>query len=1100
MTAANDPTAESPPPTAPPGDATAIQAGPPAEAPDIPLPPPPTPPVRKRVTPEQLAAEIARLDRVLVLMLLVLTFFLASFAVRNHDFWMHLATGRLIAQWQYTPGSDPFSYTSAKYWANHAWLYDLLLYGLTTLAGGIDAPAAGVVLVGFKALLIVALAVVLVCSGRPGRSLWAPALCAALAIVGISPRLWLQPICFSFLLLGLTVYVLLLPARRRARDPQARRTQRAYWLLVPLFILWVNLDSWFLLGPLAAGLYSLGQYLQETFAPLRTAEDAPEPGELRTLLLALVAGVAACLVNPHHYHAFLLPQELYSPVLDAIHARDARLFMIPSLFDPQYYRLPFDGGIVATWFLLPLAVLSLLSFAPNLKHPRLGRAVLWLGFLGLALYQARALLFFAIVAAPVTALNLQDFAVREFGPRPLVDARWRQWSLGGRLLTLLALAGLTVVSWPGWLYSRSEDPRRQRRVAWALEPDPSVRQAAEQLGRWREQGLLGPETHGFQFSPEIPSYCAWFCPGEKSFFDLRLPLFDAAVAGSYVEVRHGLRGVTGREASELGGGSAAVGDGAWEKVFRDPRHQIRYVVLNTMGEDDALRSWVRMVTNPEAWSLLYTDGRISILGWLTPPAPAFFRTARYDPRELAFGPQPVKAPEQGPGRSAQRPDLWQQFLHAPAPHPVAADGASLLWTYFSIASEHWPTARWPTATVAALWFADWTSAVGRAAAVPGTVLAPFEFATVRFNLQWQFLGGQGGGPPAPLLLAVRAARQALDENPDDFGAWFSLAQTYRHLWMDLEARWSSRQYQRPLMLRQVQLATALQNALTLRPDSVEAHRMLWDYYLRVNYLDLGLDQLNEEYRLLREGGRGRDETVQQFQQLLDGKQKYIKELDTTVSRARNEYAIAAANQPAGAKAALALQRGLAKEALTILMQVDPAQFGDQELNLELLLLLTTGQTEIVREGLQPQMRAKLGASYEWYQTMLAAATGNYRDAGQYVDDLTAVARKEASHSVLVLTDRLTLRGDMDPTTMFYGLNGIATSVRNVASFYSLRGLIAVEQGDNATALKSFRQALDYGRQPGETGLGALDFDGKGIAVRYGFLLEQFSREPRASAP
>src|SRR5262249_51680382 len=298
--------------------------------------------------------------------------------------------GRHVVQGGFASfGSDPFSYTTTMYWANHAWLFDVMLYGLTSLAGGIDAPAAGIVLVGFKALLIVALAVTLLACGRPGRSLWAPVFCTALAIVALSPRLTLSPVCCSYLLLGLTLYVLFLPARRRAQDPQARGTQRAYWLLVPLFILWVNLDSWFLLGPLAAGLYLLGEYLHQTFSPVRTGDDAPEPRELRTLALALVVGLAGCLINPHHYHAFTLPYEIYSPALDTLHTREARFFPRTGLLDPGYYRFG-DGQYVATWFVFPLAALGLISFALNRQGFRLSRALLLLGVLGLSLFQARA--------------------------------------------------------------------------------------------------------------------------------------------------------------------------------------------------------------------------------------------------------------------------------------------------------------------------------------------------------------------------------------------------------------------------------------------------------------------------------------------------------------------------------------------------------------------------------------------------------------------------------------------------------------------------------------------------------------------------------------
>ena len=64
-------------------------------------------------------------------MVLALAFFAGSFSVRNSDFWMHLATGRLIAAGEYSFGTDPFSYaTAGRTWVNHEWLYDFGLYQL----------------------------------------------------------------------------------------------------------------------------------------------------------------------------------------------------------------------------------------------------------------------------------------------------------------------------------------------------------------------------------------------------------------------------------------------------------------------------------------------------------------------------------------------------------------------------------------------------------------------------------------------------------------------------------------------------------------------------------------------------------------------------------------------------------------------------------------------------------------------------------------------------------------------------------------------------------------------------------------------------------
>src|SRR5262249_29876782 len=150
-------------------------------------------------------------------------------------------------------------------------------------SGGIESAAAGAVLVGFKALLITLLAWTMMQTRRLKQSMWAPAFCTGLAILTLLPRALLQPTVFSFLLLGVTLYLLHRPYQLRARDSAAQRTYEVYWWLVPLFVLWVNLDGWFLLGPLTVGLWWVGGVLQQTFAPLRTGDDAPEGPEQRTL-------------------------------------------------------------------------------------------------------------------------------------------------------------------------------------------------------------------------------------------------------------------------------------------------------------------------------------------------------------------------------------------------------------------------------------------------------------------------------------------------------------------------------------------------------------------------------------------------------------------------------------------------------------------------------------------------------------------------------------------------------------------------------------------------------------------------------------------------
>src|SRR5262245_53554729 len=111
---------------------------------------------------ERAARMMIGLEWVMVPIVLALGFLLASFAIRNSEFWMHLATGRLIAEGKYEFGKDPYSFaTEGRTWVNHSWLYDLLLYKAFDL--NLDHSAV----VYIKAALVAVLALVMLLACRP---------------------------------------------------------------------------------------------------------------------------------------------------------------------------------------------------------------------------------------------------------------------------------------------------------------------------------------------------------------------------------------------------------------------------------------------------------------------------------------------------------------------------------------------------------------------------------------------------------------------------------------------------------------------------------------------------------------------------------------------------------------------------------------------------------------------------------------------------------------------------------------------------------------------------------------------------------------------
>src|SRR5262249_1174795 len=148
---------------------------------------------------------------------------------------------------------DPFSYAATETtWVNHSWLYDLVLFGLYQLLGGTGLAI-------LKASVVAGLAAVLVFAGRRGHS-WAgrPAW-AALPLLSLTPWLRLRPTLLSFLFLALTLWVLEQQKQKNHERTSARL--KGYWPIPVLFALWVNVDNWFMLGPLVVVLYFIGSLL-----------------------------------------------------------------------------------------------------------------------------------------------------------------------------------------------------------------------------------------------------------------------------------------------------------------------------------------------------------------------------------------------------------------------------------------------------------------------------------------------------------------------------------------------------------------------------------------------------------------------------------------------------------------------------------------------------------------------------------------------------------------------------------------------------------------------------------------------------------------------
>jgi hypothetical protein len=539
----------------------------------VPLSAPASEPANRRVSPWG-----GRVDILLFALVIAFAFLAASFVARNSDVWLHLATGRAIANGEYRFGAEPFAYTTTgQYWANHAWLFDWKLYLLFTWFGG-----AGAVL--WKAAIVAITGVAMLRAAHGTGAKWITGACILLALLAMTPRLLLQPAIASLCLLAVCLCCL-------------RAGGRAYRAVPVLIAVWVNVDAWFVLGPVLVACFWLGRKLSAT-------TETPWPAWLGP------AALLACLVSPHHIHALRLPMELSPAVWTSElrnHPQFENVFASPWNAEP----LTAAGGYsLAVFAFFALLVLTVLSFALNRKSLFSWRGTVLVPFALLAAWQARLVPFFAVVAGPILALNLREV---------ISETRFVRI---GRAAVLAACVTLLALSWLGWTTGFNN---RERGTAWRIHTDPTLARAATGIAEARKSNLLPAESRVFASHADVGHYLAWFAPGERYFLDSRLQLFTSA-ASDYTA----LQSLAPQNAESV------------------RKHNIGAVLLYES-------QWNRL--NDPAWREVWTPSRIDGSAMLLLPK----QNREAMPFErLAFGAQP-NAPQakSGPAKFGEAAPWWR---------------------------------------------------------------------------------------------------------------------------------------------------------------------------------------------------------------------------------------------------------------------------------------------------------------------------------------------------------------------------------------------------------------------------------------------------------
>jgi tetratricopeptide (TPR) repeat protein len=310
------------------------------------------------------------LDGLLLVLLVVVAVLLGCYEMGDTDVWWHLRGGQWTLEHGRPPDLDPFTFGSAdKPWIDIHWLYEVVL-ALAYRAGGVSALVLLAAAVGGLAFLAV------VCARRRQWPAAVAVFCWLPALVLFAFRLDPRPEIFSLLYLGCFLAVLW---RAEERPVLA-------WLLVPLQLLWVNMQGLFVLGPVllvmflaARGARLLWQRIRPSALPLPASESAPggvlpdaeERRWWKHVGGATAAVVVACLVNPYFLDGARFPFDLYPKVTEAGNPYKKYIDELQSAHDFVSEATPRVAG--GNWFFLSCYFLMLL-LPVSFLYPALWRA------------------------------------------------------------------------------------------------------------------------------------------------------------------------------------------------------------------------------------------------------------------------------------------------------------------------------------------------------------------------------------------------------------------------------------------------------------------------------------------------------------------------------------------------------------------------------------------------------------------------------------------------------------------------------------------------------------------------------------------------------
>jgi hypothetical protein len=290
------------------------------------------------------------------------------------DTGWHIRTGQWILANGQVPHQDFFSYTKAgQPWYAWEWLWDVCAAWVYQHGGLAAIVAVNIVIISLTFALLFRLV---------RRHCENPLIAIAVTFLACAASAihWLaRPHLVTMLFI-----VILLMILDRAREGRTRWL----WALPLFFVLWTNLHGGFLAGLIVLVGFTAGELAGALFTGNSLERRAAIQSAARYALTGFFCALGT-FVNPYTYHLHVHIYQFFSEPYHLANINEFQSINFHSPAAPYLEALLLAGALAAAWF-----VVKRRDFVP---------LVLIAGWAHLALFSARNIPLFAIIAAPFVA-------------------------------------------------------------------------------------------------------------------------------------------------------------------------------------------------------------------------------------------------------------------------------------------------------------------------------------------------------------------------------------------------------------------------------------------------------------------------------------------------------------------------------------------------------------------------------------------------------------------------------------------------------------------------------------------------------------------------